>query len=105
MAKQQDKSEYEQSDAPPWLPAALGSGLAICVAGLLLLISSFFPAALTPTPRGPLQPLPPAPRLQVEPGADLIRYQQIAEQRQDHAPLSIEQAMRTVAKRGWRQQK
>jgi len=53
--------------------------------------------------RGPVRPLPPAPRLESAPAAELQRYE--AAKRQELAGhgtiMPIEQAMRATAQQGW----
>lgn len=111
LAEQQSQTDYEPSDAPSWLPAALGAMLALAVVGVLLILATAYPRVLTPTMRGPVRPLPPTPRLETAPHADLARYK--AEKgaelegygvtRDGHVRVPIEQAMRAEAARGWSQ--
>jgi hypothetical protein len=100
---------FEHSDAPPGLLVALAGGLAATVAGVLITLAIAFPAALVPNPRGPMQPLPPQPRLQTVPTDDLAVVRQAemrrlggyAQTADGHVRIPIEQAMREVAAQGW----
>jgi len=91
--------DFERSDAPPWLIVALAAGLAATVIGLMLVLALLFPQALVDRPKGPIDPLPPAPRLQVRPRADLAR----TEAAEAKGLRTIDAAMRAVAAEGWRE--
>ena len=64
---------FEAGDVPPWLPLWLAAGLAGFIVIVLLGITIGFPLADHQQFRGPLQVLPPGPRLQVAPGDDLAK--------------------------------
>lgn len=105
-------ADYERSDAPPGLLAALGALIAGTIIALMIALAFLYPNSLRDRPKGPLQSLPPQPRLQVAPRSDLVRYEQAENERlhsygwtdrasgQVHIP--IETAMRQVAAQGWR---
>lgn len=71
--------------------------LAAFVGGVLLSIELAFPLATHQQSRGPLKPLPPKPRLETAPVAELQRYE-AAKRRQLGAS---EEAMQETAKQGW----
>jgi hypothetical protein len=101
--------DYERSDADPRLIAALAAGIAIFLIVSPYLLSLAFPGRAQP--RGlPGAPLPPPPRLQIDPKADLDRLH-AAENRQLEsygwvdrgqgvARIPIERAMQLLAERG-----
>jgi hypothetical protein len=103
-----DPARYEPLDVPPFLPVWLAGVLASFVVLVLITITLAFPLADDQQYRGPLKPLPPAPRLQVAPAVDLQRYQ-AAKQQELHAVPSatprstvpIDAAMRATAQQGW----
>lgn len=64
---------------------------------MLLSIQLAFPLATHQQSRGPLKPLPPAPRLETAPVAGLQRYE-AAKRRELGAS---EEAMEETAKQGW----
>lgn len=98
MSEAAHAQDFERSDAPPWLIVALAAGLAATVVGLMIVLSLVFPQALADRPKGPVSALPPAPRLQVAPRADLARTRAA-----EAAHLRrIDDAMRAVAAQGWR---
>jgi hypothetical protein len=90
-------SRYEPLDVPPLLPFWLACLLAAFVGGVLLSIEIAFPLATHQQYRGPLKPLPPAPRLETAPVSQLQRYD-AAKRRELEAS---EKAMRETAKQGW----
>ena len=90
-------SRYEPAGVPPLLPFWLACLLAAFVGGVLLSIEIAFPLATHQQYRGPLKPLPPAPRLETAPVAELQRYD-AAKGRELGAS---EEAMRETAKQGW----
>jgi hypothetical protein len=92
---------YEPKDVPALLPLWLGLGLAGFVAIVFLIIRLGFPLANEQQYRGPLQALPPAPRLQVAPHDDLVRYRQAKHQELKRAGIGIDAAMRETARQGW----
>jgi hypothetical protein len=89
---------FEAGDVPPWLPLWLAAGLAGFIIIVLLGITIGFPLADHQQFRGPLQVLPPGPRLQVAPGDDLARYQAA---KQKEVQSSIDAAMNATAAQGW----
>jgi hypothetical protein len=89
---------FEAADVPPWLPLWLGAGLAGFIVIVLVGITICFPLADHQQFRGPLQVLPPNPRLQVAPGEDLARYQAA---KQKELQSSIDAAMNATAAQGW----
>lgn len=101
--KTERSARFEASDVPAWLPLWLGMGLAGFVIGVLVAIAIFFPLASHQQYRGPLQPLPPAPQLQVAPGSDLTAYRSAKDRElEGHGGSgSIEAAMRATARQGW----
>ena len=77
--------------------------LAAFVGSVLLTIVIFFPLATHQEYRGPMKPLPPAPRLESAPAGDLHRYE-AAKQRElrgSDGTVLIEAAMRATARQGW----
>lgn len=109
MAKVRSKVEYERSDAPPRLLAALAGGLAVSIAIVIGGVAIAFPHAIGPSPRGPLEALPPQPRLQADPARDLVAYRQLENHRlanygwttDGHVRVPIDKAMNEVAANGW----
>ena len=104
---------YERSDAPPRLVALLAAGLAATIIAVLVILAFAFPNALAPATRGPVQALPPAPRLQTDPAGDLLRYRRVEQAklgkygwtRDGHVRVPIDQAMNAVAAQGWSEAK
>lgn len=98
-------SRYEVRDVSLTVVAILASGLAASIAGVLIMVGFAFPAANRPYMRGPTVALPPAPRLESAPFAELDRYEarKAAELTGRGGPqrIPIEQAMRETAKQGW----
>lgn len=96
-------SRYEPLDVPPMLPFWLGALIAGFVILVLVAIAISFPLADRQQSRGPLQPLPPAPRLQTAPVRELQRYE--AAKRQElagkGATVPIDAAMQATAQQGW----
>lgn len=101
MSGAEHAPRFEPADVPPLLPLWLASGLAGCVIIVLLCITLFYSAATRQQDRGPLQHLPPAPRLQVSPVADRARYDAAKANELRTARVPIEQAMRATARQGW----
>ena len=95
------QARFEPADVPPLLPLWLAAGLGGCVIIVLLCISLFYPLATRQQDRGPLQHLPPAPRLQVSPIADRALYDAAKAKELRTAPVPIEQAMQATARQGW----
>jgi hypothetical protein len=104
MRGQQRKEEdvrFEPADVPALLPLWLAAGLASFVIIVLVGITIGYPLTDQQQYRGPMQALPPAPRLQLTPGQDLKAYQ-AAKGRELQGPnSSIEAAMQATAKQGW----
>lgn len=92
---------YEPTDVPPLVALALAAGLAGFVIAVLVGITVSFPLADRQEYRGPLQRLPPAPRLQVAAADDLTAYRATKRKELEQAPLPIEAAMRKTAEQGW----
>jgi hypothetical protein len=92
---------FERSDVPAFLPLWLAAGLGGFVVVVLVGVSIAFPLAVHQQYRGPLQSLPPAPRLQVSPGQDLKAYEAAKARELKTAPLPIDQAMKVTAAEGW----
>lgn len=97
-------SRFEPRDVPALLPFWLGVLIAAFVGGVLLWVAVGFPLAVHQESRGPLQPLPRAPRLQTAPTGALQRYD--AEKRKELAgrtsgTVPIDAAMRATAVQGW----
>jgi hypothetical protein len=65
--------DYERSDADPRLVAAIALGLAIFLIGTPALLITIYPRAEHPAGIPNDLPQPPAPRLQIDPKADLSR--------------------------------
>lgn len=109
LSKPPSETAFETADVPPRLLALLAGGLATAVAVVLIALAIGFPIALKVTPRGPLQPLPPAPTLQTAPELDLARYKAAEEanlgsyrlQADGHVQVPIRVAIRAEAARGW----
>lgn len=92
---------FERRDVPAFLPLWLAGGLGGFVVIVLTGISLAFPLAVHQEYRGPLQALPPAPRLQVSPGQDLKAYEAAKAHELKTSPLRIDQAMKATAEQGW----
>lgn len=71
--------------------------LAVFVGGVLLSIEIAFPLATHQQYRGPLKPLPPAPRLETAPMAERQRYE--AAKRKELG--ASEEEMQETAEQGW----
>lgn len=96
-------SRYEPLDVPPLLPFWLGCLLAGFVLGVLIWVSIGYPLAVHQESRGPLKPLPAAPRLETAPMADLRQYEaaKAEELNGSASTIPITLAMRQTAKQGW----
>lgn len=92
---------YEPKDVPLLLPLWLAAGLGGFVVAVFIGITLGFPLADHQQFRGPLQPLPPAPRLQVSPTQDLAQYQANKRAELERGPAPITAAMRETAAQGW----
>lgn len=89
---------YEPLDVPAWLPFWLGCLLAGSVLAVLIVITIGYPLAVHQQSRGPLQALPPAPRLETAPVRQLQRYDAAKHQELESR---IDAAMRATAQQGW----
>jgi hypothetical protein len=98
---QHDTARFEPKDVPPllplWLAGALGGFVIIVLVGITLC----YPLANRQQYRGPLQQLPPAPRLQVAPAGDLAQYRIAKREELQRSPMPIDAAMRATAQQGW----
>lgn len=85
------------------VPLWMGILIAASIGGVLLSIQLGFPLAVHQESRGPLRPLPPAPRLESAPAASLQRYEAAkrAELAGRGTVMSIDAAMRATAQQGW----
>jgi hypothetical protein len=102
-------SGYEKSDAGPRLIGSLALGIAIFLIGTPYLLLSIYPRSRHDQPIAE-QRLPPAPRLQVAPRADLDRLRAAENRRLESygwvdrdrgvVRIPIEQAMKLVHERG-----
>jgi hypothetical protein len=104
MRGQQRKEEdvrFEPADVPALLPLWLAAGLASFVIIVLVGITIGYPLADEQQYRGPMQALPPAPRLQLTPGQDLEAYQAAKRREFQGSNSAIEAAMHSTAKQGW----
>jgi hypothetical protein len=104
MSKQRQQNEavrFEPKDVPPLLALLLAAGLAGFVIIVLVGITLGYTLADRQQYRGPLQHLPPAPRLQVAPVQELRRYEEAKAKELQHSPLPIDAAMRATAQQGW----
>jgi hypothetical protein len=97
----QPQAAFEPRDVPPLLPLWLGAGLSGCVLLVMLCISLLYPLAERQQQRGPLQKLPPAPRLLVSPQADRAQYDRLKARELETAPVPIDRAMLATAQQGW----
>lgn len=95
---------YEVADVPPLLLFVLALLLGFCVAGVLVAVRIGYPSASRPYDRGRVAPLPPVPRLQSAPAADLLRYRAAKHKELDGGRAPIDQAMRETAEQGWNRQ-
>jgi len=98
---QNEAVRFEPKDVPPILALLLAAGLAGFVIIVLVGITLFYPPADRQEYRGPMQQLPPAPRLQVAPADDLAHYQATKARELRGSPVPIDAAMRATAKQGW----
>ena len=98
--KEQDV-RFEPADVPAFLPLWLAAGLASFVIIVLVGITIGYPLADQQQYRGPMQALPPGPRLQLTPGQDLEAYQAAKRRELQGSNSAIEAAMHSTAKQGW----
>lgn len=101
MGRAPRRARFEPADVPAFLPLWLAAGLAGFVIVVLVAITIGFPLADHQQYRGPLQALPPAPRLQVTPKLDLSSYEASKRGELERRSISIEQAMRETVRQGW----
>ena len=97
----QAQVRFEAADVPAFLPLWLAAGLAGFVVIVLAGISRSFPLADHQEDRGPLQTLPPQPRLQVSPHQDLATYEGAKRRELYGREDSIDAAMEATARQGW----
>src|SRR6185312_12582356 len=103
-------SDYERSDADPRLVGAIAAGLAIFLVAVPFLLLAIYPGA---NRLGRIEaglPLPPQPRLQVDPKADLDQLRAREDARlstfgwadrdRQIAHIPIERAMELLSQRG-----
>ena len=112
MSDSANPAGHERSDVPPMLLLALAAGLALAIGIVMAALAAAFPRAAQDQEKGPFRPLPPAPRLQVDPRADLLAYRAAAQAKlrsygwsdraQGRARVPVTEAMRAVAAQGWR---
>ncbi len=97
-------TRFERRDVPPLLPFWLACLLGAFIGAVLIGITLGFPLADAQQFRGPLQQLPPAPRLQLAPANDLLAYQTSERKELEGRKrngFSIEAAMAQTARQGW----
>jgi hypothetical protein len=103
--KERPATRFEPRDVPAFLPFWLALLFAGFIVAVLIGITIGFPLADHQEARGPLQRLPPAPRIETAPGVDLARYQaakQVELKRRDQSRQSaIGAAMKATAQQGW----
>lgn len=107
MAEAEPRPDYEPSDAPPRLVAALTGGLAAALIAIPLVLAALYPWALQISVPAPAVQ-PPPPRLQVAPRADLAALRHAEDARLTgygidasgavHIPIG--RAMQLIAARG-----
>ena len=101
---------FERSDADPRLISALAAGVAVFLVAVPLLVVTFYPEALRLGRIPDRLPQPPAPRLQVNPQADLDRLRAEENERLDtfgwadrdrkNIRIPIERAMKLLSEKG-----
>jgi hypothetical protein len=99
--RRESATRYEPTDVPPLLPLWLACLIGGFVALVLIGITIGFPLADRQEYRGPMQALPPAPRLEVAPVTELQRYQAAKRQELRSSRVPIEAAMQATATQGW----
>lgn len=95
---------YEAADVSPLLLFLLALLLAFCIAAVLVAVRVGYPSASRPYDRGHVAPLPPSPRLQSAPTADLLRYRAAKQKELERGRVPIDQAMQETAGQGWNRQ-
>jgi hypothetical protein len=101
---------FERSDADPGLIGALASGVAVFLIAVPLLVVAFYREALHLGRIPDTLPQPPAPRLQVNPAADLERLRAEesenlgtfgwADRDRTSVRIPIERAMKLLSEKG-----
>jgi hypothetical protein len=104
-------SDYEKSDADPRLIGALALGVAIFLLVTPFALKTIYPSAMSSGGVTEPLPVPPEPRLQVQPRVDLDRLRFFEHgrletfgwvERERHiAHIPIERAIHILARRGW----
>lgn len=112
MSGSANPADYERSDVPPFVILGLAAGFALTVAIVMAILAAVYPRSLNDDFKGPVQALPPAPRLQTAPRRDLVAYDAAEGRRlqtygwtdraQGRVRVPVAQAMRQVAAEGWR---
>lgn len=92
---------YEPKDVPPLLPFWLACLIGGFVALVLIAITVGFPLADHQQYRGPMQALPPAPRLEVAPVEERQRYDAGKQEELRTSAVPIAAAMQATAREGW----
>jgi hypothetical protein len=110
MSDEPHPSDYERSDADPRLMGAIAGGLTIFLLIVPLLLRAIYPVAETRGASERNLPIPPKPRLQVDPEADLAKLRSQEDARLGTfgwaarggqiAHIPIDRAMELVVKRG-----
>ena len=90
---------FEPKDVPPLLPFWLACLIGGFIALVLIAITIGYPLADRQQFRGPLQALPPAPRLEVAPVSQRERYEK--EKQKELQAARINAAIDATAKQGW----
>lgn len=103
--RERPATRFEPRDVPAFLPFWLACLFAAFIVAVLIGITISFPLADHQEARGPLQGLPPAPRLETAPGADLARYEATKQaelkRRAQPGETAIQAAMKATAQQGW----
>jgi hypothetical protein len=102
--------DFERSDADPRLISALAVGVAVFLVAVPLLVVTFYRDALRLGRIPDTLPQPPAPRLQVNPAADLQRLRAEesgrlgafawADRDRKNVQIPIERAMKLLSEKG-----
>jgi|SRR6185503_3353254 hypothetical protein len=92
---------YEPKDVPPFLPLGLACLIGGFVALVLIAIMIGFPLADHQQYRGPMQALPPAPRLEVAPVEQRRQYETAKQEELRTSPVPIDAAMQATVRQGW----
>ena len=94
-------TRYEPRDVPPLLPFWLACLIAGFIILVLVGITIGFPLADRQQYRGPMQALPPAPRLEIAPVTERERYDSAKQRELRTSRMPIDEAMQATAKQGW----